>query len=451
MPVRLRRAVWGLLLLATLALTPVLFAASPSKPETVEQPRAYGYLSARIFNFFVQRPVEDQAYMRETVLGVETQGTQLTKGQLTLRSLPDSSRGTLELCLIGKSICGQSVGHKGPATIYGSSVTQFDARVRLVLKGDQFHVESGGASSQSQTQVLDIQTRNPVVERLAWRRANKKVPQVEQEVSRLAEEKISSRLFDEVTKMAAGANESIAKKAKQPLAEVGAWPRFAYSTSSSGLSFEAFSAGTPRAIETQHPINWKGNADLALCVHESLLEQMVDRLMGGKEINDLQILRMIEMLSGSAPRALWVHDRTERWSVVLSATRPIEIAFHDDAMHLVVNVEEIVRGPERAKVPARISVSLAANASVDGLALYRRGELGVELTGLAADAPEAEAHRRFLATKFGGIFPKEFHFDTLAPPAGGFGEKMRHVRPESFHFENGWAKVVYLLHSAPPK
>lgn len=449
MSVFVRRAAWGLLFLAALPNTVPAFAANPA--HAPEPPRGYGYISTRTFNFFVQRSVEEQSFVQENVLGASTQGTQATKALLTILSRPDATRGAFDLRLAGQCRCDESVGHKGPATIHGSSTTDFDARVHVSFVDDRFVVDGVDANSQTQTHVHDVQTRNPLVERMARRRANKKVPQVEQEVSRLAEERVTARLRDEVSKMAVQVNQSIAEKAKGPLVAAGAWPRTNFTTSESGLTLTAFPAGPARDIETPRPDDWKTNADIAVCVHESLIEQVVDRLLGGKEVSDQQILRIVELLTGTAPRPLWVHERSERWSVVLAAARPVEIAFRDEAIHVVVNVVETVRGEERTSIPARVSAAFEAIPHVDGLSLVRRGGLGVELMNALENDPATEAQRRFLTAKFGGILPEEFHFDTLAPPAGGYGEKMRHVRPESFHFQNGWASVVYLLHKTPPK
>lgn len=449
MPVFVRRAAWGFLFLAAMPISATAFAANPAAEQ--EPPRGYGYISTRTFNFFVQRSVQEQTLVQENVLGASTQGTQATKAQLTILSRPDAARGAFDLRLAGQCRCDDSVGHKGPATIHGSSSTDFDARVHVSFVDDKFVVEGVDANSQTQTQVHDVQTRNPLVERMARRRANKKVPQVEQEVSRLAEERVAARLRDEVGKMAIQVNEAIADKAKRPLSSVGAWPQMKFATTESGLSLTAFPAGPARAIETPHPADWKTNADIAVCVHESLLEHVVGQLLGGRNVSDNEILRIVELLTGTAPRSLWVHDRSERWSVVLAAKRPVEIAFHDEAIYLVANVVETVRGEERTSMPVRVSAAFEAVAHVDGLSLVRRGGLAVELTSAPENDPAAESLHKFLAAKFGGIFQEEFHFDTLAPPAGGFGEKMRHVRPESFHFQNGWASVVYLLHKTPPK
>jgi hypothetical protein len=464
--VRLARWRFGFVFVLTMLVGVTLAAAEKTAPP---EPSARAYVSARIINHFLARAVTEQTVVAEQILKAWTEGTQTTTGTLTARTVPNGKEATLELILAGQSTCPHSVSYQGPATVYSATAIGFDARARVCFANDVLRLDSVGANSNATVNMQGVESRSAFLEPIVRRRANKKLPEVEAAASDRHSERVSERLRQQVGTLVTQGNEIFAGSVKKPLAEVGAWPRLQLTSSEAGLHL-VVAPLAPEAPGTKFPAPRRpADCDFFLCVHDSILEQVVGKLLGGKEIADDEVLHIVELLTGSAPRHLWVHDRAERWSVVLAPTQPLRISFRDGAMHVVVEVRETYRGTKHLVAPVRASASFEAKPTVDGLVLVRRGDVKVEVMAAAPvsidgdakgkvrsapvpatpiDEQEIASLHTFLSRKFGAIFPEEFHFDALAPPSGGFGEKFRQVPPRNVSFENGWFAIDYEIKGA---
>jgi hypothetical protein len=182
-----------------------------------------------------------------------------------------------------------------------------------------------------------------------------------------------------------------------------------------------------------------------MVAHESMPENLVESLLGGREIRDEQFLSLMELLTGEAPRPLWVHDRAIRWSVVFSPERPLRLVFQNNRVQFALAVSETVRAKERLAVPAVASATFVVIPTPDGPVFQRQGDLTVELGEHRLSTAQADELSRFLAHKFGALLPAELQFDGLAAPAGGFGDRIRQLQTYQVRFREGWAMVSYKL------
>jgi hypothetical protein len=295
---------------------------------------------------------------------------------------------------------------------------------------------------QTNAEVHDVAVR-PLLERAAWRRTNKKLPQVEQEVSRRDEERIAQQMSAEIGKLIAQGNESFVEKLRSPLLAAGAWPSARCWSDAQGLQVEV-GAPSGKVPAAARPDDWKADADFALCLHESLLNETLGRLFAGREVCDEQILKGVETVTGDSPRALWVHDRSQRWSVTLADKSPLVLAFQGGLLGVTVHLQEAKRGDERLPCEASLSAKFDSHLTPDGLVFTRSGDLQVDVAAENLSPEELDSLRTFLTKKGDAVLAQAVYFDTLQAPAGStVGLKMRQVKMTLHRFEDGWASFKY--------
>lgn len=409
------------------------------------QPNAYIRVSSQLANHFLNRDVTEQERITATIGGATTTANALTKGKLWLHTAPESNRGAIDIRLTGNIVTSDSVTQRGRITIYGGATTSINARVRLNVDDDLLRVLPPEVHCETKTRIDDIVAPRRVVERLAWRRAPRELPEAEAEAARQAEKRLSERLSEETTSLLEDANNLYAKKVRLPFTRRGAWPQLRYSTDSESLHLRWLQLDGYQLAASTRPPQWPVAGDLTLAGHESMPENMLESLFGGREIRDTQFLYMHELMTGEAPRALWVHDREPRWSVIVSELRPLRLRFRDGRMQLTMAIDRTLRGDDSFDTPAHVSATFVVDATEDGPVIRRQGNISVEFPDSQTPSDDREQLRSFLTRKFNAVMPAELHFDGLTAPAGGFGDKLNQLRLQGVDFQQGWATIRYQL------
>lgn len=408
-------------------------------------PNAYVRVSSRLANYFLTRPVVERERVSATLNGTFTTGDAVTRGTLWLNTAPQTGHGAIDIRLTGQTTTSNSVSQHGPVTIYGSAVTSIDARVRLTMHDDLLRVEPPVVRAVTKSHISDIEANRRIIERLAWRRVPKETPAAEQAAARHVEQKLSERLQGETTKLIAQANDLYANKVRLPMKRRGAWPAVQYSSDGDSLHLRLHQASPYQVAAPNAPPQWPVAGDLTMAGHESMFENMFEGIFAGREIEDKRFLYLMELLTGEAPRALWVHDREPRWSVIMAEERPLRLRMREEQLRVTLAIAETVRGAERYEMPALVTGVFTAAATSDGPVFRRQGDLVVEFPEREKHSANAEELRSFLTRKFAALMPEELYFDGLSAPAGGFGDKLNQLTAREISFQSGWATIRYQL------
>ncbi len=413
-------------------------------------PNSFIFVSSRVANHFVTRDIKEKEFINATIAGAQTSGWMNADCVLTVESRPNPNEAILELKLSGKTYSPHSVSHRGRVTVVGSNSANLVGRTPVILSFDGLKLGQTTAGANVNVQIRDIQMESQLLERIARRQAEKKLPEAEQAGARETEARVRKKLEDQAKPLIEQANATFEEKVKMPMARLGIMSTpWAGSTDERGVQFCTSEKDPFQLAAPEPPPTWKDGLDFALCIHNSTLENSAETILAGREIHDKQWLDIIEMLTGRAPRAIWVHSRTERWSTVLATERPLEMQFHNGCIRVAFNFDEVSHADERHRVNARVEACFHPVIMPDGLMLHREGNLTIDVSSQNLSADDVEEVRALLQHKFGGILQEDVYFDGLAPPAGGFGSKMRQIKLESFRLEDSWCRIGYKLYDVP--
>jgi hypothetical protein len=409
-----------------------------------------GYASGRVVNLLMERNVEERNFITDTMLGASTSGMAYTIGHVSFGVLPNADKGTLEIRLNGTVNMPSTVAQRRNITVYSSAQTALRAnkQVNFGEKGLSFLPASAASSTSMQLQ--DIEANRRFVENLAWRRASRMLPEAEVAASRKAESEVSSKLNEQAAAMLAGVNDTYNQKICGPLLRVNALPSIMKFWSDASHLRVAFSQWNHTQLAPATPIpEFPADYDLACGAHESMVNNFTEVMLEGATTYDHGWAHVVELMAGSVPRPLWVHDRAERWTATFADDHPFVARFDDGRVSFTLRFKKIVHGERTYEHPVEVEVRLIPKTSErDGPVLVRNEELDIRVApGLDSQA-EAEL-RKFLDTKVGAVFPPELYFDGFSAPAGGTIGRLRQLNNVEFRSENGWLTLGYKIISTP--
>lgn len=276
------------------------------------------------------------------------------------------------------------------------------------------------------------------------RRAQKMLPDAEVEGARKAEAHSSAKLDERADAALGGINDLYRGQIIAPLKRQDAFPLLKFWTDAQHLRVAISQHNDRQLAPATSTPQFPESHDLAIAAHESMIENFCQSMLGGVTVRDQAWLDTLNLLAGSPPRALWVHDRAVRWSVTFDDERPMGASFRDDRMVLTLRLAGAKRGDEELKVPVEIEARLIPLHTQEGPAVARDGELGIRFLE-TLPAEDEQSWRNFFARKFQAVFPPELHFDGLVPPAGGTLGRLRKLSLVEFECQDGWTTLGYQL------
>jgi hypothetical protein len=168
--------------------------------------------SGRLLNALLGRSVEEQTFIAQTVLGNYTEGFALTRAQIKFGVVPSEDHGALEVRLQGQVACPSNVAERRRVSVYSAAYTSLFANKQVTINDLGLHLTPAAASCTTSVDIQDVEAGRRLVERLAWRRATRMVPDAEQFASQRAQAEVSAKLDAQRIRRWAGPTKRSARK-----------------------------------------------------------------------------------------------------------------------------------------------------------------------------------------------------------------------------------------------
>jgi len=403
------------------------------------------FVSARTMNLLAEQNVSERRNITDFILGSYTQGIAITQGRVSFAVVPNGEQGTLEVRFNGNTVCPDNVARRGRVSVYTSAQTALNAAKRVYVNDQGLTLAPAVAHGVSKVQINDVDARLRLIERIAWRKANELRPQAESAASQRAQTEVVAKLDEQASVILGDANNLFCNQIRAPLIRFDALParlRFWTDHEHVRLSLSQHDRNQLAAAEPAPPL--PSTYDLAGTVHESMVNNLCESLLGGVTVEDQTWLDVMHLMLGTPPRQLWVHDRAERWSVTFAREQPLLVQFVDGRIGILFRFTKIIRGARTHEHPVEIQAQFLPQKTTEGPALLREGEMSIRFTEPLA-IQEEQPLRSFLARKFGAVLPADLHFDGLVPPEGGSLGKLRRLHLQEFNAARGWVSLGYQL------
>jgi hypothetical protein len=409
------------------------------------------HVSARAVNLLMSRKVNETNWIVENVMGATTRGVAYTAGDVSLGFVPNRERGTLEIRLQGNVNVPFITAQRGQITAYSSSQTNLRATKQVQIDDQGLSLLPALAACNTSMQLQDIEAQSRLVERLAWRRATRMIPEAEASTNQRAQTEVTSKLNEQGAAMLSGVNDTFLNKVCGPLLRADALPplmRFWTDESHLRLSFSQWN---DRQIAAASPApRFPDDYDMGVGAHESMVNNFTEVLLGGVTTRDEGWRHVVELMTGFSPRPLWVHDRAPRWTATFQDERPFIVHFDDNRACFTLRLKKVTVGQRTYEHPVEVEARMIPKIMPDGPALFRDGDLDIRLApGMESQA--AAEYRQFLESKIGAVFPPEMYFDGFAAPAGGTIGRLRQVQICEMRCQDGWMTLGYKIQSEEPQ
>ncbi|MGE0760265.1 MAG: hypothetical protein AB7F89_19375 [Pirellulaceae bacterium] len=354
--------------------------------------------------------------VRDVILQTSIEGTAYPQLNIDVSLVPSDERAAFDVHLIGGAT-SQNVGYRGPVTVYTTGYTSIHAAKRVYFDALGMSTSAAGASCATSTNIYDIAANCRLIERLAWKQAGKSKGQAESIASGRAEARIARQLDREMGERLAQANESYAERFRNRLLRRDGFPRvFHTSTSADQLTLQLLHASPNQLAADSTPPVLNETHDLSVRVHESLIANFGETLLGGVTLSDERLIELLTELKAEIPEELQITPDKDPWSITFTNERPVSAVFDGDTVRMAIRGRRFTRGDREVRAVVEISATYRLERSGNGAKLTRQGDLVADYVNRENQSVFEITMKSFLRKKFESLFKPEIASDGLMLP-----------------------------------
>ena len=401
--------------------------------------------SAKFVDVGMSRDLAQKDPIYDNILGVAISGTGHTTGKLSVSLAESADKAVIETKMVA-TIHSETVGQKGPATVWSKGTTQVSATKQLTFTGDRLNSAPARASATTSTEFQGIYIKPRFLEKAVWRKAYKKKGQAEYVAARHAEWRVQEKMDAQAGELIAKTNSKIDDRFRLPLLRLRAYPQsLAVSTTTDKLQITALQASSSQiAAPTAAPALDDGS-DLAVRIHESLLNNLAARTLAGNTYNDDQLKATLKDLTGKVPEELKNDQDKDPWSITFERTRPVIFEFDGQHFSLTIRGREFTSGDRKYKA-MNISVKYKIEKTSKGSKLTRVGDIQFAPPGHKPGKTLSAAQialRTILQKKLKNAFKPVIESDGLQ--LKGQFEKVGKLRLAQLASDGGWLTLAWKI------
>lgn len=391
------------------------------------QPNLSGYASARLVAAGIEQPVDEVSPVHDVILGTRIHGHARLVGQASLVLEENPQAADLRIVLTGTAH-SSNVGYNGPVTIYSRGNTSVSAYKTIRISAEGLCDDPARACCATRTTIDDICARCGMIERMAWKRAGRQQGQAEAIASQRAAVRVAGQMDRQAEQMLAEQRQRYQDKFRDPLRRRGAFPEeLRLSSTPQRIALRVRCEGESLPPQAVHMPALPEGLDLAIRAHESVILNFVQEVLGGYELTDLRLEKLIrDDLQAELPDELRVtlpdgrlDPDKEPWSIQFARELPVRAKFDGGTVWIALRADRFTRGegeqPGTYKPAITELVEIAASYKVEkteqGATLRREGDVQVRFPH--RPNPEQITVRdspivTFIRRKFRSLFKEEF-------------------------------------------
>lgn len=403
---------------------------------------------------YVERNINEVSMQRANVLGTQTSGPSQTYGKLELVSVDNPNQAQVMLRMAGATRSGNNVGTNGPAVIYSSSSSRFDAHKSLY-----FDPYRGLAAAPADTRVnasvgikkIDIDPPaltgflKPVFTRAAWNKAKEQQGAVEREVARLISRRIEQRLDEEMVEPLKKAQEYYRHYMIERPLRIDEVPMVGSRSTSDYIELLIKQARPAQFAAVAPPPEFDSATSLGLAIHHSVFNNGSARVVwGGAEVTDEDVEHYSQFSTMQVPPALRVFSNSVPWSVVLDLDHPTTMIFDHGAIDLTIHTAAWKIGDARFERKIDLRVKYGVENTRLGMTFTRQGDYRiVAADGKPFTADELRLLLPHIEEKCAAFMQEQGRFNSLILPKGeGFGP-FGTIDLKQLECRDGWLMIGY--------
>ncbi len=401
------------------------------------------------------RGVDECDRVTDCILGTAISGSGHTTGKVHINLVSNEEVAVIETVFVGNTRT-LTVGVNGPAQIDSAGNTRFEASKRLLLDAGGLRYFTAQCDAQTSTQTLGVSSRRRLGGRLIQRIASRKVAEQKGTGERIASghaaTQIGDRMDAQVAQQLSGDRAGLLDRLRAPLVRRNALPQqLDFSTTDDALRVVWLQAMAGIGAPTPSPVV-EGKPDLAVRVHESMLNNLATDMLAGYTLSEEDIRKLFTLMDAELPEQLQPIEGKESWSITFARIRPVTVRFWDDRIAVTVRGRRFTSGDKSYPRPMNIEAAYRVVVTGSTVRLVRDGDVVV----LPPNFREGQrlsirdtALRNLLIRRFGKMLDAEFVVHRIALPEQ-FG-KSSSLLTKHFQSNQGWLSSDWTLDRTTPE
>jgi len=417
-------------------------------------PNAVIRINTGFISKYIERNINETSMQHATVLGTQTRGPSQTFGKLELVSLENPNQMQVQLRMAGNTRSGSNVGTNGPAVIYSSSTSNFDAHKSLY-----FDPYKGLTAAPTDTRVnasigikkIDIDAPaltgflKPVFTRAAWGKAKEQQVAAELEVARLIGRRIEQRLDGEMVDPLKKAQDYYKQYMIQRPLRIDEVPMVGSRSTRDHIELLIKQARPAQFAAVGPPPEFESATSIGVAIHQSVFNNGSARVVwGGAEVTDEDVEHYSQVATMHVPTALRVFSNSKPWSVTLNVDNPTTMIFEDGAIDLAIHTVGWKIGDVRFQRKIDLRVKYGVANSRLGMTFTRQGDYRiVAVDGKPWTTEEQATLIPHIEEKCAAFMQEQGRFNSLILPKGdGFGP-LGTIDLKQLECRDGWLVIGY--------
>lgn len=418
--------------------------------ETYARPNLFMEISQACLASAVGGPIDETTPICDCILGTTIQGTGKTQGHVAVELVPSESKGIIKTVLTGKTD-SKTTGYNGPVCIFSTGVTTFEGSTRLTVTPEGVETTPAASKANTSTTVNGLCSRrgSQMVERIAWRRVYQQKCQAEAIASCHAERRLNERIDRQAGEATDDANRRYRDRLRDPLAERKVFAEnVAIDTTESALRVEALRAGYDQLAAAGAPPELTAPADVAIRVHQSLINNSAATLLAGRTVTEERFLKTVEDMLGEVPENLRPEEGKASWTIRFADREPFTVTFGDGGYTISLHAAGYVR--EGKEYPGmNVSAAYKIEQTDEGFAAVRQGEIEVYPPGFVKGQRQLSGNeqtiREMLKKRFDKVFGEKIVPQGHLEPKGELAKKLGRLPLLQWNAQDGWMTVTWKL------
>ena len=397
------------------------------------------------------RDVDETGPITDCILGMSIRGEGHTTGTITAELIPNGDEAVIRMIMSAQTM-SKNVGSRGVVRVYSDSVTTFEAEKLFRVDEEQIYATPATCRAETKSTITGVCATNGMrlIENIARKQVRKNQCKGDWIGARHAEERVSRRFDEQSSELLAEANESYVDRFRHPLWQRGLFPNeLLFATLETGVGVTVLQAEADQLAAFNTPPELPGKPDVALRLHESFINNMAAEALGGRTLDEEQVMEMLKDTMGKIPEHFKADEGEEPWAISFALEQPVVLNFNNDKFTIKLSVDRFVRGD--SDYPGMdITAHYQIVKSGDEYKAIRQGEVTILPPGFVVDKDKRlsvrqQAIRQLIGRRFDKAFRQEITAEPLELP--NRWKKLGKLPLSHWRTENGWAVATWNLAS----
>ncbi|WP_145122402.1 hypothetical protein [Rosistilla oblonga] len=399
-------------------------------------------VGSNLISRIATRPFQEPTAINECLLGTFIRGRATLTGTVTTCLLPSEGVAKIQLILSG-DLTSQNRGYRKPVTVDAVGYGHVTATKVLNLNDAGIHAEPAVASAQLSSKIQRVNHPLKIVRRIAMKKALEQKGATNAEGSRRMERRVAEN-FDRQTDQTAPLGDGKSTPLRDLVDVLGRLgvdePSRVWSSETRYLLTTLRQRTDDDLAAAVPPPSVAGSHDLSVQIHESLINNVMTRILAGRTMTGSQLRQLGKSLLPELQFAADQSDEAEEPIITFSRTRPIIFEARQGKVWIGLRGTRFQQGDQSLKMPLRVRAEyLPTFVQGHGFVLQRQGEVEIDFPGTQRLSIGQIATRKKMERVFDRSLPMQLLDKPIRVPVKQLPESG--IRVQEISAQQGWLSL----------